>query len=63
MRDLYAAGTPLIVEYKLATPTVEKLEYAPKSYTAYNQGNEAIVNENGEFGAIPTITNEYIVVL
>ena len=63
LRDLYAAGTPLIVEYKLATPTVEKLEYAPKSYTAYNQGNEAIVNENGEFGAIPTITNEYIVVL
>ena len=47
------------LEYKLATPTVEKLEYAPKSYTAYNQGNEAIVNENGEFGAIPTLTNEY----
>ena len=57
------AGNPLIVEYELATPTVEKLEYAPKSYTAYNQGNETAVLENAEFGAIPTITNEYIVVL
>ena len=63
LRDLYAAGTPLIVEYKLATPTVETLENAPKSYTAYNQGNETAVLENEEYGAIPTITNEYIVVL
>lgn len=51
------------LEYKLATPTVEKLENAPKSYTAYNQGNEAAVNENEEFGAIPTITNNYFKVV
>ena len=63
LADLYAKGTPLTVEYQLATPTVEKIENAPKSYTAYNQGNETAVLENAEFGAIPTITNEYIVVL
>ena len=50
------------LECKLATPTVEKFN-APKSYPAYNQGNETAVLENEEFGAIPTITNEYIVVL
>lgn len=63
LAEMFANGTPLTVEFELATPTVEKLENAPKPYTAYNQGNEAVVNENGEFGAIPTITNEYIVVL
>ena len=62
LADLYAKGTPLTVEYQLATPTVEKFN-APKSYTAYNQGDETAVLENEEFGAIPTITNEYIVVL
>ena len=63
LKAQYEAGTPVIVEYKLATPTVEKLENAPKSYTAYNQGDETAVLKNEEFGAIPTITNEYIVVL
>lgn len=59
LQEQATAGTPLIVEYKLATPTVEKLENATKTYTVYNQGNETAVLENAEFGAIPTITNEY----
>ena len=63
LADLYAKGTPLTVEYELATPTVEKFENAPKAYIGYNQGNEAVVNENEMYRAIPTITNEYIVVL
>jgi hypothetical protein len=63
LRDLYVAGTPLIVEYKLAAPTVEKLENAHKSYTAYNQGNETIVNENDVYGAMPTVMNEYMIIL
>ena len=50
------------IEYKLATPTVEKLENAPKTYTAYYQGNEAVVQgetDNSAYGAMPTIKNEY----
>lgn len=63
LEEQYENGTPIKVAYKLDTPTVETIENAPKSYTAYNQGNETAVLENEEFGAIPTITNEYIVVL
>ena len=62
LAELYAAGTPLTVEYKLATPTIETIVNAPKSYTAYNQGTETIIQgetDNSVYGAIPTITTTY----
>ena len=62
LAELYAAGTPLIVEYILGSPTIEKLENVPTSYTAYNHGKETIIQgetDNSEYGAMATITNEY----
>ena len=62
LAELYAAGTPLIVEYELATHTIETVVNAPKSYTAYNQGTETVVQgetDNSVYGAIPTITTTY----
>lgn len=54
----------LSVAYKLATPTVTKIEGVPKSYKVYNQGQEIVVQgevDNSEYGAMCTITNDYLV--
>ena len=62
LAQLYNAGTPVIVSYKLAVPTIEKIENVPTSYTAYNQGTETVLAgdiDNSEYGAIPTITTTY----
>jgi hypothetical protein len=51
------------LEYKLETPTIEKIENAPKQYKAWNNGSETIIQgetDNSKYGAMPTITNEYI---
>ena len=51
-----------MMDYKLATPTIEKVENAPTSYTAYNQGTETVLVgdiDNTSYGAIATITQEY----
>jgi hypothetical protein len=66
LAELYAAGTPLIVEYELATPTVETVENAPISYTAYNQGTETVVQgetDNSVYGALPSVKNDYLVIV
>ena len=52
----------LSLEYKLATPTIEKIENAPKLYKAWNKGRESVIQgeiDNSIYGAMPTITNEY----
>lgn len=62
LAELYAAGTPLIVEYKKATPTVTMLDNIPKSYKAYKGGSETVdqgETDNSKYGAMPTITQEY----
>ena len=62
LAELYAAGTPLIVEYKKATPTVTMLDNIPKSYKAYKGGSETVYQgdiDNSEYGAMPTITQYY----
>lgn len=53
-----------IVAYKLATPTVTKVDGVPKFYKVYNQGQEVVVQgevDNSEYGAMCTITNDYLV--
>ena len=60
LKSLNAAGTPLRIAYKLATPTTETIENAPKSYTVYNGGTETIVgNSNDVYGVLPTISQVY----
>jgi hypothetical protein len=61
--EVQAYYNGIVVAGKLAIPTIEKLENAPKSYKVHNHGSETAVNENEEYGAVATITNEYIVVL
>lgn len=52
----------LSLEYKLANPTIEKIYGVPKSYLVWDKGTETVIQgdvDNSEFGAMPTITNEY----
>lgn len=61
-QSLADAGTPMIVDIKVA-PTIEKIENAPKLYKAWNKGSETVIQgetDNSEYGAMPKITNEYI---
>lgn len=63
VKSLNEAGTPLTVDYKLATPTITKIENTPKAYMAWNKGTETVIQgdiDNSKYEAIPTITNEYI---
>lgn len=56
------SGDNLSLEYKLATPTIEKIENSPKLYKACRHGSETVIQgetDNSVFGAMPTITNEY----
>lgn len=62
LAKLYAAGTPLTITYKLATPLSTRIIDAPKSYVVYNNGTETIVQgevDNSIYGANPTITQTY----
>lgn len=64
LRALYQAGTPIIVEIKVETPTITKLENIPKSYTVYDGGSETIIQgneDNSIYGAIPTIEQTYAI--
>ena len=66
LAEQYANGTPVTLEYELATPATEKIANVPKSYKAYNHGSETVnqgETDNSEYGAMPTVTNEYVVVL
>jgi hypothetical protein len=65
LAELYAAGTPLIVDYKLATPEVIKLSNYPVGYSVYHNGTETVIpgsTDNTAYGAIPEITQKYAIV-
>lgn len=58
LAELYVNGTPLMVAYELAEPTIEKIESCPLAYTAFKGGTERVIQgevDNSQFGAIPTI--------
>jgi hypothetical protein len=62
LAELYASGNPLILEYKLKEPTTETLTDIPKTYTAWKNGSETIIQgetDNSAYGAMPTITQTY----
>ena len=64
LANLSATGNPLTVDYKLGTPTITKIENAPKSYMSWNKGNETVIQgdtDNSAYGAMPTIKNEYFI--
>ena len=63
LAEQYAAGDPVIVEYKLAEATEEDI-VIPNNYTAYQGGLEKVVQgntDNSEYGAMCTLTNYYFV--
>lgn len=65
--ELYASGNPLTIRYLLATPIetdfTEAQISAGNKYPVYNKGMEKVLgNENAEFGAINTLTVNYILV-
>lgn len=54
----------LSLEYKLATPTIEKIDGVKKTYLSWDKGTETVIQgdiDNSSLGAMPTITNEYYV--
>lgn len=63
LAEQYAAGDPVIVEYKLAEATEEDIVVGD-NYTAYQGGLEKVVQgntDNSEYGAMCTLTNDYFV--
>lgn len=66
MEEAQAAIDGLEIEYKLKTPTTETIANAPKGYKVHNHGSETVnqgTTDNSKFGAMPTITNEYMIIL
>ena len=64
LAEQYAAGDPVIVEYKLAEATEEDI-VIPNNYTAYQGGLEKVVQgntDNSEYGAENTVTSTYKIV-
>ena len=62
LAELYANGTPLVVEYKLVTPTITPLTDYPKGYKAKNGGRETVEQggtDNSQWGAMTKINIEY----
>ena len=63
LAEQYAAGDPVIVEYKLAEATEEDIVVGD-NYTAFQGGLEKVVQgntDNGDYGAMCTLTNDYFV--
>ena len=63
LAEQYAAGDPVIVEYKLAEATEEDIVVGD-NYTAYQGGLEKVVQgntDNSDYGAMCTLTNDYFV--
>ena len=60
VKELADNGTPLTVAYKLATPIVTDIS-ADFEYQVWDKGQEQMMLENTN--AIPTIDNEYIILL
>ena len=63
LAERYAAGDPVIVEYKLAEATEEDIVVGD-NYTAYQGGLEKVVQgntDNSADGAMCTLTNDYFV--
>lgn len=64
LAEQYAAGDPVIVEYKLAEATEEDIVVGD-NYTAYQGGLEKVVQgntDNSEYGAENTVTSTYKIV-
>lgn len=66
LAELYAAGRPLIVEYRLRNPVESDIDILA-GYEAWNGGSEMIVQkgegdieDNSQWGAVPTITQSYM---
>lgn len=65
LAELAAAGNPLKVAYKLATPTVTTLSLDKKYYKAWNGGSETQeqgATDNSADGAICTLTETYQII-
>ena len=66
LAELYANGNPLTIEYELAEPTTETITDIPKTYTAWKNGSETIVQgdtDNSVYGAMPTVKQTYFEIL
>lgn len=64
LAEQYAAGDPVIVEYKLAEATEEDIVVGD-NYTAYQGGLEKVVQgntDNSDYGAENTVTSTYKIV-
>lgn len=62
LAELYANGTPLVVEYKLVTPTIETLTDYPKAYKSYSGGREQVEQgdtDNSQWGAKSSLVINY----
>lgn len=62
LAELYASGNPLVIAYELATPTETQFTDGNK-YKAWANGTERVLgNDNAEYGATNTLSQNYIVV-
>ena len=67
LAELYEIGNPVTVRYLLATPTetpfTEEETASGNEYRVYSGGTEKVLgNDNAEYGANNTLTQNYIVV-
>ena len=60
LAELYAAGTPLIVEYELLHYEESIIIGCPKKYTVYEGGSETISQGTDDNGAYPSIERTYL---
>lgn len=61
LATLKANGTPLVIEYQKVTPTVIKVDNAPKSYEVHDGGREYLQDENSIYGMKVTIEQTYAI--
>lgn len=62
LASLFSAGTPLEVRYQLASPASTSLDVSPY-YRAFNGGTETVEpgsTDNSDYGAISTLTQNYV---
>lgn len=54
--NAYLAQNPLIVRYQTSVPIYTPIDLAPLKYQEFNGDIETVLNENKDYGNIPTIT-------
>lgn len=67
LAELYANGNPLIIRYKIATPTetpfTDEQSASGNKYQVWSNGTEKVIDNDGtEFGADNTLTQNYIAI-